>query len=898
MVRLHEICSLTPRSMNFLHPFAFRLLTLSQISLGFQTASAQSDLSRPIVSPELIFEEANGFIAVEAEHFFKQEKTDVRAWYRTTVDQSPNLKPDADPPHAAGAGGGAYLEALPDTRRNHGEKLIHGQNFSNEPGRLGILSYRVHFNTPGKYYVWARTHSTGTEDNGLHVGLNGTWPASGQRMQWTAKNRWAWGSKQRTANVHTGVPGQLFLQIDKAGPQTIQFSMREDGFEFDAWIMTTDRDFKPPAGVAPRSKVKVGKLPPGYKRVSGPKQADNFSTAPPTQPGTSTTGTFGPRGQDGPGDVERSGEIKRWHKVTLTFAGPFAHEKDTDPNPFTDYRLDVSFEHIESGNRLFVPGYFAANGNAGESSAASGNKWRVHFAPDRPGAWRWQVDFRQARHVALNRQSPGKPWAPLHGKTGMLNVGPTDKTGRDLRGKGRLDYVGRHHLRHAGSGEYFLKAGADAPETFLAYADFDGTVAGKPSRSKLKTWQPHVRDWRPGDPSWKGGKGKGMIGAINYLSGKGCNVFSFLPYNAGGDGDNVWPFVERHAKFHYDCSKLDQWGLVFDHATRMGMYLHFKLQETEMDDNNRGGHRGATKGKVPTALDGGDLGSERRLYLRELIARFGHNLALNWNLGEENTQSTRQQREMAQYIADTDPYDHLIVVHTYPNQQDKVYKPLLGDQSVLRGASLQNSNVADCHQQTVKWTQASAAAGQPWVISFDEPGTAGEGMPPDPDYPGTPKNFSNPSIHQVRKQALWGTLLAGGGGVEYYFGYKLPQNDLVCEDWRSRDQSWDYCRIALDFFRTEKIPFWEMQCADAKVGNPRHGNEAYCFAKAGLVYLVYLPDGGTRALDLNDQSGAFKLQWFNPRTGGVPSKAKPVAAGQRLVLNAPDTNDWLAVLRR
>ena len=34
-------------------------------------------------------------------------------------------------------------------------------------------------------------------------------------------------------------------------------------------------------------------------------------------------------------------------------------------------------------------------------------------------------------------------------------------------------------------------------------------------------------------------------GAINYLSGKGCNVFSFLPYNAGGDGDNVWPFVER-----------------------------------------------------------------------------------------------------------------------------------------------------------------------------------------------------------------------------------------------------------------------------------------------------------------------------------------------------------------
>ena len=38
-----------------------------------------------------------------------------------------------------------------------------------------------------------------------------------------------------------------------------------------------------------------------------------------------------------------------------------------------------------------------------------------------------------------------------------------------------------------------------------------------------------------------------------------------LTYNAGGDGDNVWPFVERDATLHYDCSKLDPWGIVFDH---------------------------------------------------------------------------------------------------------------------------------------------------------------------------------------------------------------------------------------------------------------------------------------------------------------------------------------------
>ena len=81
-----------------------------------------------------------------------------------------------------------------------------------------------------------------------------------------------------------------------------------------------------------------------------------------------------------------------------------------------------------------------------------------------------------------------------------------------------------------------------------------------------------------------------MIGALNYLSSTGCNAFSFLTYNAGGDGDNVWPYVSRDDPTHFDCSKLHQWGVVFDHAQSRGLYLHFKLQETENDDDRRG-HR-------------------------------------------------------------------------------------------------------------------------------------------------------------------------------------------------------------------------------------------------------------------------------------------------------------------
>src|SRR4026207_2320374 len=76
-----------------------------------------------------------------------------------------------------------------------------------------------------------------------------------------------------------------------------------------------------------------------------------------------------------------SGELRQWHKVTVTFTGPQASETDTSPNPFTDYRLIVTFTHESGTPRYEVPGYFAADGDAANSSASAGNKWRAHVSP-------------------------------------------------------------------------------------------------------------------------------------------------------------------------------------------------------------------------------------------------------------------------------------------------------------------------------------------------------------------------------------------------------------------------------------------------------------------------------------------------------------------------------------
>jgi hypothetical protein len=595
--------------------------------------------------------------------------------------------------------------------------------------------------------------------------------------------------------------------------------------------------------------------------------------------------------------VRVHGEMKTWHTITLDLSGPQADERQT-PNPFTDLRLSITFRHPERQQPLVVPGYFAADGDAARTSAAAGNIWRAHLMPDRTGEWSYEVAFHRGPRVAIDHEAAAEPVAPLHGLKGAFTVGPSDKTGRDLRAHGLLQYVGKHHYRFAGSGRWLLKFGPDSPETLLAFAGFDGTVANKPGKAPLKHYAAHLRDWREGDPQWtspeQSGDSRGLIGALNYLADSGCNAISFLTYNVGGDGDNVWPMIAPDQRLRYDCSKLDQWHLVFQHAQAQGLMLHIKLQETENDS------------KTPASLDGGATGDQRRLYLRELVARFAHLPAIEWNIGEENDQTTEQQLAMMRHLAELDPYDHPIVIHTYPDQQDKVYPKLLGDRSPLAGTSLQNG-WKSTHERTLHWIAASAAAGRPWVCANDEQGPASHGVPPDPGYAGfSGRTRDGYDLHDIRRQVLWGNLIAGGAGVMYYFGYQLPQNDIVAEDFRSRDQSWSYGRIALELFHRESIPFHDMASADDMLHtDSTTGTQPHCLAQAGQIYLIYLPGGGPTSIDLASAAGEFELRWFDPRAGGAlrSGDVTTLAGGGRRSLGSPPAqgaagDDWVALLRR
>ena len=144
-------------------------------------------------------------------------------------------------------------------------------------------------------------------------------------------------------------------------------------------------------------------------------------------------------GEDGDGSVRVSGELKAWHKVTLTIDGPWAKETDTEPNPFTDYRLSVRFKHQSGKAEYNVPGYFSADGNAGETSATQGNQWRVHFTPSETGQWDYTVYFFKGKRIANGSMEETlhdqlKPETVVgHHEKGSFMIAGSDKTGRDLR---------------------------------------------------------------------------------------------------------------------------------------------------------------------------------------------------------------------------------------------------------------------------------------------------------------------------------------------------------------------------------------------------------------------------------------------------------------------------------
>lgn len=543
--------------------------------------------------------------------------------------------------------------------------------------------------------------------------------------------------------------------------------------------------------------------------------------------------------------------IQKWHCLTLSFEGPQTEETNPE-NPFLDYKLEVTFK--TKNQTKIIRGFYAADGIAANTSASIGNIWQVRFNPDQIGQWTYSAHLYKGKNIAVAGKETRGEEISISNSEGSFTVVDSDKKNTDFRSKGRI-IAESGFFKFENSNQHWLKMGTNSPENLLAYEDFDGTnrisAALKGGEAKapdvLHKYENHLKDWEQNDPSWQNGKGKALIGSINYLASKGMNSVYFLTMNIMGDGKDVWPFLKPDDFTRFDISKLEQWEIVFNHMEKKGILMHLVLQETENE----------------TLLDSGNTGLTRKLYFQELIARFGHHLGLVWNLGEENGpahwspigQNDAQRKAMINYLTENDPYNHPILLHTH--SEDPLRSDILNDIKGYRsldGISLQQSEREKAGQVVDFWRKESKRNGAEWLITMDEIGLW---------HTGALTDMEDPNHTSLRRFALWGTLLSGGAGVEWYFGAKHPHNDLSSEDWRQRNRLWEISYYAKEFFEMH-LPYWAMKPNHSLINNPN----AYCLSKKNEIYAIYLPEKGTYTIDLRESKQAYTVSWFDPLKGG------------------------------
>ncbi len=629
-----------------------------------------------------------------------------------------------------------------------------------------------------------------------------------------------------------------------------------------------------------------------------------------------------------------SGSLTKWETITIDFAGPSSSESSgraqpkggtEETNPFLDYRLILRLQS-PTKKIYFVPGFFDGDGNVGDT----GDIWRVRFTPDEVGKWDYTASFRGGVNVAIDLDpTAGEPVVSIDGTNGSFEVAPIDESATGHLRTGRLEFVGGYYLKQRDGG-YWLKGGTDSPENFLAYKGFDNTQSGGTQKvGKLLEFNAHASDWREGDPDWdtpdysfaENHDGRRIIGALNFLADRGINSIYCLLMNIGGDGQDTHPYAnvsspnqlagdEGNDNLHFDLSKFRQWETVFRHAQSRGIHLHLSLGEAEAANKRE--------------LDDGQLDVERKLFYREMIARFGHHNSIQWNLCEEydlgdgfgGSQADEAARilEFADYVARVDPYDHPITVHNAGNSrfeskpEKSSYRFFIGQKNINL-TSLQRASEYEGWSDVVEaFRHATKDAERMLPIMVDEPESPAR-------IALGPPSHGNDRVDAARRFILWDVYFSGGAGIEWYIDNRDQSLDnfgeLIEADGKplDLDKLWKQTAIARSFVEKE-LPFWEMEPADELLrGTDTDYGGGEVFAKPGEIYAIYLPkgsrdDGGSVELDLTqfaDQQ--YRLRWFNPREGKFAEPTSELAGGDWRRLGAtPDgvasPNDWVALIKR
>ncbi len=585
--------------------------------------------------------------------------------------------------------------------------------------------------------------------------------------------------------------------------------------------------------------------------------------------------------------------------LSMNLLGPDTQE--TAPNnPFMNY---LNLTHITDANGITrtYRGYYAADGKAQYSSADSGNIWRTHFTPSNSGLYHYESYLYSGDKAALSKTN-NPSLDIVAAQKGTIDISAATVAQKPFEKTGFLD-IKDGFFYATRTQQYWLKAGANSPENLLGYWEIDGTYRHSDQQREgesntgegLHKFEAHIKDFSQDDLLWgqDKNKGKGLIGAINYLAEQGMNAQYFLTMNIDGDGRDVWPYINHNTLDRFDVSKLAQWNMIFEHMQNQGILLHIVTQETENE----------------LMLDQGNTGDLRQLYYHELIARFAHHKALVWNVGEENGpaswspngQNDQQRIDMAAFLAKNDPYQHPVLIHSHAHAsaKDEILTPLIT--SEYDGISFQVDERTHVFEEIAKWRRLSSVNRAPWLITMDEIGKWHVGARVDKD---------DPTHDSLRQHVLWPTFLAGGAGVEWYAGAHQPQNDLGLKDFRTRENLWRLTDIAKRFLE-KHVRLHEMRTlplekdiefVQKEYENQKHFTKTVKAAsqyksQSESQFIAYLiePEVVTGSLP----NGTYQQIWLDPISGIETVKDDVVINSESfsIAFSAKESEqDWVVLL--
>ncbi len=272
---------------------------------------------------------------------------------------------------------------------------------------------------------------------------------------------------------------------------------------------------------------------------------------------------------------------------------------------------------------------------------------------------------------------------------------------------------------------------------------------------------------------------------------------------------------------------------------------------------------------------------DERRYLRYAVARLGAFSNVTWDLGDDldSFRDEKWAHETGSLIETWDPYHHLATSHPVHREHQDRAAEWFGFTSIQDWSRKQ-------HALMLEERQIQKKTGRIIPQTNEEYGY-------EDHYPKWAPGMGSDSAEALRHVA-WEIAMAGAYGTT---GESARRGTNI---WPDTGGGWingrgDDTMVMLkgyahmvDFFTS--FAWWKTEPHDELVTG-----QAYCLAKPGELYAMYLPQGGEVTVKLD--AGVYEATWFDAFTGArvsLPPAQGPVWRSPQ----APGWLDWALLLKR